>query len=622
MHAGKSLRKLVLLASCSLFLLSCGDDEAPKTPNKEAVNDNGSPSFQVDLAKAEITNGDLEIVSKAAQGDFRRVRTMIENKTGAVNSIDQYGVTPLIAAANQGHIDVVETLLEYIKDRKILDAGDSKGKTALYYAVEFRHPEIVELLREHGANPNIYSNEGVFPLHQAVTQGEMRIVQVLLGDIDGAIKANPDIVDSNGQTPLMLAVNSGNKEIIDALLVHGANIEKADSNGMTALMLAVESNNKEMVGYLLQNGSNINTISDNGLTALTVALKKNNSDMARHLLIKNADPNVFKADGDSPLQVAVEHESADPILIQALLAKITNPAAAISQSVLWQSIQKGNYEVVKLLLGAGADIKSLEKADSNSLLRALELQEPEMAIMLINAGADINKLDAEGYSPLALSVKNNYLEVAKLLLEKGAEIEPKTKNPAAMPLNIIIQNANAEFLDLVLGKGIKIDPNKLLIQAIVESKPALVPTIIKYGANPNVSDSLGKPVLWLAVAKSNMENVQYLIAAGAELNVRDVKKGATPLMIAVTAKNEEMVKYLLSLKADPNVLDADGLNALAYAILTEQPNMLSILAQGGADVNAKDKQGHSLAYVVENSQLNQTQRQETLDALRALGFEG
>jgi ankyrin repeat protein len=93
-------------------------------------------------------------------------------------------------------------------------------------------------------------------------------------------------------------------------------------------------------------------------------------------------------------------------------------------------------------------------------------------------------------------------------------------------------------------------------------------------------------------------------------------------MIAVAAKNEGMVSYLLSAKADPNILDAEGLSALAYAVLTEQPNMLKILVQGGADINAKDKQGNSLGYVVEYSQLSQVKKKEMLKALTELGFEG
>jgi ankyrin repeat protein len=623
MFFSNKAQKLAILMFCSALLISCGQDEEEVKQSDVVEQPKAAVSFQVDLEKAKITVGDVEIVERAAQGDFRRVRTMLENKSGAINSIDQAGVTPLIAAANNGRVETVDLLLDYIEkgDAKNLDAGDSLGKTALYYAVEFRRPEIVERLRKHGANPNLYTNGGMFPIHQAITQGEMNIAEILLEDLNGAIKTNPNIADKNGQSPLMLAASKGDKELINLLGKNSANFEQEDFAGMTVLMQAVADNNKEMVGYLLQQGAKINTLSDTGQTALIIALKKNYTDLARHLLIKNADVSIHKAESDSPLEVAVANDNADAVLVRAIMGKLEQTGNPIESEALWKSIRKGNYEVVKLLIDSGIKIATFEKADDNILLRALEIEEPQIAILAVENGADINKLNKDGYSPLALAIKNNHLELGKILLDKNAETEPKTQNPAAIPLNIVLQTENAGFLDLMMAKNSKFSPNKLLIQAVIDSKPALLPVSLKYGANPNVSDSLGKPVLWLAVAKNNMENIQNLLAAGAEINSRDAQKGATPLMIAIAARNEPMARFLLSVNADPNILDNEGLSALAYAILIDQPEIIKTLEAGGADVNAKDKFGNSLTYVIDKSQLSGGRKQAMLDLLISLGLK-
>lgn len=616
------LNKYTLALFAGLALSACGDDGSN---NADASAEGRMPaSYQVDLEKANITLADEEIVAQAAQGNFRRVRTMIENKTASINSVDKFGVTPLMAAANNGREDTVELLLDYIEEgnSKLLDAGDSNGKTALYYAVELRRPEILEALLEHGANPNLYSNEGVFPLHKSVMQGEIGILQVLLDGDHGGILVNPNVQDLDGRTPLMLALQKGNKEIIDILLESGADIEAVDNAGMTALMYAVASNSKDMVGYLLQKKAKINTLSEAGLTALIVALQNANFEMSRHLLIKGADPSVYKSDKKSPLEIAVSYKNSEVVLVNALLGKLAQTGNDLPSGALLSAIQPGNIEVVRLLLDSGADVQALEGAYNNALIRALAVKDEPIAMLVVQEGADVNKLDKDGYSPFAMAIKENYLELGALLLEKGAMLEPKTKNPTAIPLNIILQSENVGFLDLFLSKSEKISANKLLIQAVVESKTKLVPTILEYDANPDVSDSLGKPVLWLAVAKSNTEIVKALLEAGAEVNIRDAQKGATPLMIAVAAKNAQMVQYLLAARANPNIADAEGLSATSYAILTDQPGVLKLLVDGGADVNARDDRGHDLGYVVENSQLNKLRKQEMMLLLGNLGFEG
>lgn len=623
MFSSIEFRNVAIAAMLSTVLISCGESEST-TKQKQEAEQNVASSYKVDMEKAKITKGDVEIVSRAAQGDFRRVRTMIENKTGAVNSMDLEEVTPLIAASNQGHIETVQLLLDYIEksDAKILDVGDSKGKTALYYAVEFRRPEIVEMLRKHGANPNLYDNDGSFPIHKAVTQGDSEIVAELLEDYSGAIRTNPNVSNKNGQTPLMLAAAKGNRQLVSLLASNGADVNQQDYAGYTALMKAVENNDREMVGFLLQEKSNVNLLSETGLTALIIAMRENHIDLARHLLIKGADPSIYKSESNSPLRIGISYENADPVLIRALMGKMEQAGHDIPTDILIDSIRKGNYEVVKILVDSGADVTTTEGKNENALLRALEVEEPQIAMLMLEKGAQVNKLNKSGYSPLALAIKNDYLELGKALLSKGAEIEAKTQNPAAIPLNLIIANENAGFLNLILQKDKRIAPNKLLIQAVIDSKPKLVPIILANGGNPNVSDSLGKPVLWLSVAKNNIENVQTLLGAGAEINARDAQKGATSLMIAIAARNEPMVRFLLSAKADPNILDNEGLSALAYAILIDQPEIIKTLVAGGADINSKDEFGNTLNYVIENSQLNPVRKKSIYDLLKSLGFKG
>jgi len=81
----------------------------------------------------------------------------------------------------------------------------------LHYAAEgYNHPEVVELLLEHGANPNVRDYDGYTPLHYAVEGCHVDVARVLLDH-----GADPTIRNNNGMTPLDYGRNC--EEIIEEL---------------------------------------------------------------------------------------------------------------------------------------------------------------------------------------------------------------------------------------------------------------------------------------------------------------------------------------------------------------------------------------------------------------------
>ena len=66
----------------------------------------------------------------------------------AVDARDEGGYTPLMYAAADGHLEVAKALLAA---GAAVDARDEAGKTPLKYAQDGNKPQLVELLRQHGA---------------------------------------------------------------------------------------------------------------------------------------------------------------------------------------------------------------------------------------------------------------------------------------------------------------------------------------------------------------------------------------------------------------------------------------------------------------------------------------
>src|ERR1035438_7524161 len=81
-----------------------------------------------------------------------------------------------------------------------------------------------------GFNPNTRDKLGATALHDAVWTGHIQLVRVLLEH-----GADPNIPHAEaGATPLHFAAIKGNAEIARLLLDHGALIKTADRSGSTA----------------------------------------------------------------------------------------------------------------------------------------------------------------------------------------------------------------------------------------------------------------------------------------------------------------------------------------------------------------------------------------------------
>ena len=144
---------------------------------------------------------------------------------------------------------------------------------------------------------------------------------------------------------------------------------------------------------------------------LHAAAISGNSDEVRRLIAEGADVNE-RLDLDingqqdvagSPLHVALRNCAYD------------SPSFAGGDRHL---------EVVKILLAAGADVRSPRKWEGTPLHDAARLGLIHVAELLIASGADVNsKEDAERRTPLHLAAANGRLKMVDYLLSRGAAID-------------------------------------------------------------------------------------------------------------------------------------------------------------------------------------------------------
>jgi ankyrin repeat protein len=110
----------------------------------------------------------------------------------------------------------------------INDLSPSEGITPLYQAVKFDNAAAVEVMLDHGANPNKVTRLGLSPLHEAARRGNAKVVELLL---EGG--ADAEAVAFDKTKPIHLAAANWKPSVIQKLLTHNQAISDMDGYGMT-----------------------------------------------------------------------------------------------------------------------------------------------------------------------------------------------------------------------------------------------------------------------------------------------------------------------------------------------------------------------------------------------------
>jgi ankyrin repeat protein len=132
----------------------------------------------------------------------------------------------------------------------------SDGSTLLFWAADKGHHDCVEFLLDKGANPNHQGGVwGDFPLRKACngsTANHMKTITLLL---DRGALIDMQRAPNTGETALMSCCHSEcNVDALELLIERGANIE-LKTDGKTALLVAALWTNVEAMEILLRAGA-------------------------------------------------------------------------------------------------------------------------------------------------------------------------------------------------------------------------------------------------------------------------------------------------------------------------------------------------------------------------------
>ena len=165
----------------------------------------------------------------------------------------------LYDAATDGNLKSVNSLIAADAN---LDFTTHDGVTPLISALVNDHIDVFNLLLSKGANQNIATKKGLTPLHFAAQENNTDVIKALL-DRRLTIKTDLNQTSLTGETPLVIAVYKGNIDVVTLLLDAGA-----DPNISNSLYRAAQNGNLEMCQLLINKRASLSLSFTNSIESL------------------------------------------------------------------------------------------------------------------------------------------------------------------------------------------------------------------------------------------------------------------------------------------------------------------------------------------------------------------
>lgn len=194
------------------------------------------------------------------------------------------------------------------------------------------------------------------------------------------------------------------------------------------LVLAAERGDLSALERLLEEGASVENRDDSGRTALVAAAYENHLEVARKLIEAGADVNVKDDTEQSAYLISTSEVGNDPRLLRLTLGNGADVESLDSYNGtgLIRASERGYTEIVKELLKTDIDVDHVNNLEWTALLEAIILgdggsQHTEVVRLLVDSGADVNLADGDGVTPLEHARKSDYKEIVQILEDAGAK---------------------------------------------------------------------------------------------------------------------------------------------------------------------------------------------------------
>jgi ankyrin repeat protein len=229
-----------------------------------------------------------------------------------------------------------------------------KGQTALMWAAAERHPAVVKLLLERGADWKLRS-----------TDRETKPPK-----LSAASSISP--IPRGGFSALLFSAREGDIETARVMLDAGVDINYGDVDNATALVVSIMNKQFTFAKFLIERGADVNAVDAAGRTALYAITDIRNEGLFRAAEPSARGPAAIARRGDGNSRSRRERSNVPLKRNLAGRSGMDGGDTTLNEgtTALMRAARAGDHTVMRMLLEKGADPKLTTKDGNTALMLA------------------------------------------------------------------------------------------------------------------------------------------------------------------------------------------------------------------------------------------------------------
>jgi ankyrin len=223
-------------------------------------------------------------------------------------------------------------------------------------------------------------------------------------------------------------------------------------------------------------------------------------------------------------------------------------------------------ELADLLIRAGANSSTANRAGARPLLAASVNGQAAMIEKLITAGADPNiAQDSSGDTALMIASRTGKVEAVKMLLDHSAQVNAKEAWGGTTALMWAASEKHPEVVKLLLERGAEVNARSNFVpSASGRGFEGTTPIVTHPDRPEEFASGLFTPLMF-AAREDSLESARLLVAAGADVNAVS-GDGKDALSLAVFDGSYDVASFLVDSHANVNHADAQRFTPLFWAV--------------------------------------------------------
>lgn len=314
-----------------------------------------------------------------------------------VNGANEKGVTPLMLAAAQGNLAIVNLLLQ---NGAMVDQLDHQSQTAVRYALSRPSLAVALTLLPLLKKPNQPNRFGVTAGMLAAAKGLVPVLRFLCESGHETTQS----VDKDGHNAMHHAAITGQADSISYLVTQGYSPDQPES----------PPDPKKLAKSRKR-------------TPLHLAALKGHEEAVMRMLGLNANPDKEDANGNNLSEYAVIGKKKEILDIVRLLPSYNDKAR--NRHLLHAAALSDNVDVLSELILDGANLNALDDTGRSALHIACIYNSGRVAQLLLS-GEDVvlDSYDKHGYAPIHYAAEFGHVRLIELLAKAKVDLNQLNGN--------------------------------------------------------------------------------------------------------------------------------------------------------------------------------------------------